>query len=101
MGTLIPSLPPPPLTTTTTVTSMHCGPLTVCKDIDQLTRILQLVGSPDDRLFDKISSDDVCPLLVSVLLVGAICARENNARAEHRVVHLHLAVPGWMQAALS
>ncbi|XP_076469740.1 mitogen-activated protein kinase 14-like [Babylonia areolata] len=26
--------------------------------IDQLTRILQLVGSPDDHLFDKISSED-------------------------------------------
>ena len=30
-----------------------------CIDIDQLTQILRIVGSPNDDLYEKISSEDV------------------------------------------
>ena len=36
-------------------------------DIDQLTRILQLVGTPDQEYLGKISSDTVSTELVMVI----------------------------------
>ncbi|KAK7102068.1 mitogen-activated protein kinase 14-like [Littorina saxatilis] len=56
--------------------------------IDQLTRILQLVGSPDEHLFDKISSEDAKKFIRSMPIMRKKDFKDVFAGANPEAIHL-------------